>query len=434
MRKSVVLPAPLAPITPTMPPRGSEKLRSSISSRSPKPLRRCSASTTTSPRCVAVGMWICTWSSLTLRSWATSASKFCRRAFCLRLAPARVLAHPLELGRDRALARLIGLLLLGQALLLLLEPRGVVALVGDAPAAVQLEDPAGDVVEEVAIVGHRDDRALVLGQVTLQPRDRLGVEVVRGLVEEQQVRLAQQQAAQRDAAALTAGQRRDVGVGRRQAQRVHRVLDVRVEVPGVGGIDARLQVGELLGGLVGVVGGQLVEAIQERARPGDAVLDVAAHVLGLVQRGLLLEQADRGARGQHRVAAELGVEPRHDAQDRGLARAVVAEHADLGAGQERERDVLEDRPVGREDLRQAVHLEDVLGSHAAPQGTQARTTGPGRRRLCDDARSCHVTSARAGEAAGGALAVAQHVAAVTDHGVAAGRRSSRRRASRHARR
>ena len=40
MRNSVVLPAPFGPITPTMPPGGSLKERSSISSRSPKPLLR----------------------------------------------------------------------------------------------------------------------------------------------------------------------------------------------------------------------------------------------------------------------------------------------------------------------------------------------------------------------------------------------------------
>ena len=35
MRKSVVLPAPLGPMTPTMPPGGRWKVRSSISRRSP---------------------------------------------------------------------------------------------------------------------------------------------------------------------------------------------------------------------------------------------------------------------------------------------------------------------------------------------------------------------------------------------------------------
>jgi hypothetical protein len=35
IRNSVVLPAPLGPMTPTMPPGGSLNVRSSISSRSP---------------------------------------------------------------------------------------------------------------------------------------------------------------------------------------------------------------------------------------------------------------------------------------------------------------------------------------------------------------------------------------------------------------
>ena len=74
-------------------------------------------------------------------------------------------------------------------------------------AAIELEDPARDVVEEVPVVGHRDDGAVVLLQVPLEPRDRLGVEVVRRLVEQQQIGLRQQQAAQRDPAALATGQR-----------------------------------------------------------------------------------------------------------------------------------------------------------------------------------------------------------------------------------
>ena len=164
IRNSVVLPAPLGPITPTIPPGGSEKVRSSISSWSPKPLRRFSASTTTSPRRVAGGMWIWTSSSLTLRSSATQRLVVLQARLLLGLAALGVLAHPLELGGDRALARLLGLLLLRQARLLLLEPGRVVALVGDAAAAVELEDPAGDVVEEVAIVGDGDDGALVLGR------------------------------------------------------------------------------------------------------------------------------------------------------------------------------------------------------------------------------------------------------------------------------
>ena len=142
----------------------------------------------------------------------------------LRASALRVRADPFELRGDRALAGLLGALFLGQARLLLLQPAGVVALVGDALAAVELEDPAGDVVEEVAVVGDRHDRALVLRQVLLQPGDRLGVEMVGGLVQQQQVRRAQQQPAQRHAPALAAGElarrRRPAGAGAARPSRI----------------------------------------------------------------------------------------------------------------------------------------------------------------------------------------------------------------------
>ena len=90
-------------------------------------------------------------------------------------------------------------------------------------------------------MGHGDDGAVVGREVLLEPEDRLGVEVVGGLVEEQQVGLLEQQLAQRDAAALTTGEHRDVGVRRRAAQGVHGLLELGVEVPGVGGVDGLLE-------------------------------------------------------------------------------------------------------------------------------------------------------------------------------------------------
>src|SRR4029078_6250851 len=92
-----------------------------------------------------------------------------------------------ELTVERARPGRPLLLLDSEAGLLLLEPRGVVALERDSPAAVELEDPACDVVEEVAVGGHRHGGALVALEMTLEPSDRLGVEVVRRLVEKQEV-------------------------------------------------------------------------------------------------------------------------------------------------------------------------------------------------------------------------------------------------------
>ncbi len=149
--------------------------------------------------------------------------------------------HPFELAGERALAGVRLLLLAGQPLELLLEPARVVAAERDAAAAVELEDPLRDVVQEVAVVGDGDDRARVLVEEPLQPLDRLGVEVVGRLVEQEQVGVLEQEPGEGDAAALAAGQRRDIRVVRRAAQGLHRDLDVAFHVPGVGGVDPVLE-------------------------------------------------------------------------------------------------------------------------------------------------------------------------------------------------
>src|SRR3712207_7872617 len=47
-----------------------------------------------------------------------------------------------------------------------------------------LQDPAGDVVEEVAVVGDDQHRAGIVAERPFQPGDALGVQVVGRLVEE----------------------------------------------------------------------------------------------------------------------------------------------------------------------------------------------------------------------------------------------------------
>src|SRR5690606_33525317 len=95
-----------------------------------------------------------------------------------------VLPRPLQLLLDRLLAGLLLRLLALEAVFLLHQPLGVVALPRDAAAAVELEDPLGGVVEEVAVMGHRHHGARVALQELLQPLHRLGVEVVGGLVQQ----------------------------------------------------------------------------------------------------------------------------------------------------------------------------------------------------------------------------------------------------------
>ncbi len=157
---------------------------------------------------------------------------------------------------EGALAGRFFAFLLLEALLLLLEPRGVIALVRNALAAVELEDPAGDVVEEVAVMGDDHHGARVFAQMLFEPGHGFGVEMVGRLVEQQQIGLGQQQPAERHAAPLAARQLVDPGVAGRAAQRVHGDLDLARQFPGAEMVDLFLQFGLLGDQLVHLVFGK----------------------------------------------------------------------------------------------------------------------------------------------------------------------------------
>jgi hypothetical protein len=235
--------------------------------------------------------------------------------------------------------------------------------VGLAP--VELEDPLGDVVQEVAVVGDRQDRARVALEVPLQPLDRLGVEVVGRLVEQQERRLLEQQLAQRHPAALTTGEGVDDRVGRRAAQRVHRLVQPAVEVPHVRRVELALQGAGLVVELVEVGVRvthrhvEVVEPLHLRLELADGLLDVLEDGPALGQRRLLLEHPDRGVGVDDGVAVVRVLEPRHDLQERRLARAVGPDDADLGAVQERQGDIVENDLVAM-GLAHVAQREHVL--------------------------------------------------------------------------
>ena len=153
------------------------------------------------------------------------------------------------------------------------------------------------------------------------------------------------------------------------AQRVHGDLDVALEVPRAGRVDLVLELGllgaELLEVGVGVAPHRqhLVVPLEQGLGLADAVHDVAEHVLRRVERGLLREEADREPGREAGLAGEAVVVARHDAQQRRLARAVGAQHADLGPRVEGEADVREHLAVGRVEAAELVGREDELRRH-----------------------------------------------------------------------
>ena len=273
-------------------------------------------------------------------------------------------AHPLQLALQCFAALALLLLLHGQAGGLLLEPGAVVALPGNALAAVEFEDPARHVVEEVAVVGDGDDGAFVLLEVLLQPVDALGVEVVGRLVEQQDVGLLQEQAAEGHAAAFAAAEvgHQLVLVG--TAEGVHGAFQLGVEVPSVVGFqqlrelslagDELVEVGIGLG--EGVV--HLVVLLQQ---VDDLLHGLLHHLLdgfGVVELGLLLEVAHAVAGGEDHLALVVLVDAGDDLHQARLAAAVEANDAYLGSVEEAQVDVFQNLAAGRYELAHAHHRED----------------------------------------------------------------------------
>ena len=215
----------------------------------------------------------------------------------------------------------------------------------------------------------RDDGAGVAVEELLEPRDRFRVEMVGRLVQQQHVRFRQQQPAECDAAALAAGQLRDVGVPFGQPQRIGRHLELAIDFPAVRRVDLVLQFALLLEQrrhLVvverfGETIADLVEALHERERSRDAFLDEFADGLGRVEFRLLRQVTDLDAGLRPGLALDLGVDAGHDPQQGRLAGAVQAEHADLRAGEKAQGDVAQDVPLRWHDLPDLVHRIYVLG-------------------------------------------------------------------------
>ena len=241
-------------------------------------------------------------------------------------------------------------------------------------------------------MGDDEDRARIGAQMPLEPVDGLGVEMVGRLVEQEEVGLLEQEAAKRDAAALAARKRRHLRVVGRAAERVHRLLDLAVEIPQALGLDLVLKPGHLVGGLVGIVHRELVVAVEDRLLVLDAEHRIALHVELGVELRLLRQVSDPGAFGDEALADELRVEARHDAQQRRLARAVDAEHADLGVRVERQVDVLEHLLAARPGLAEALHMIDELArghAIAIPDCSEiGRLPSRGPRRAIPARRPC----------------------------------------------
>ena len=256
---------------------------------------------------------------------------------------------------------------------LLLAPRVPRALEELAAAALELEHGRADGLEEPAVVGHEDDGGVDRLEALLEPLERLHVEVVGRLVEQQQVGVAGQRAGQRSAGELAARERaqRAVEVGDLEAEAADHaeralapVVAAGVLEPGLGA--PVLVVGLLVAGAVGHLLLELGQPLLDRDQVGAAGQHVVAQGQVAVARRALVVQGDAGVLLEDELAAvDPGLAGEH-AQQRGLARAVAPGQGHALAALELERDPAHERVprhvLGEVGCDQYGHRQTTLGA------------------------------------------------------------------------
>ena len=145
-------------------------------------------------------------------------------------------------------------------------------------------------------MGDQDEGARVVGEEAFEPLHRVDVEVVGGLVEQQEVGVGEQRARQRDARELAAGQRQEVAVEHLVGQA--EALDDAAQAAAVGVASRRLETAlQLLIRLHRVA--QLGTVLGE---PGEALLGGAQRLLELRRPRRTLPGGSR-ARGRSRSSS-----------------------------------------------------------------------------------------------------------------------------------
>ena len=201
---------------------------------------------------------------------------------------------------------------------------------------VHFDHAVDDAIEEVSVVGHQHQRHLAADQPVLDPVDHLGIEVIGGFVEQQQVRAAEQQLGQRHAATFTPRQvcapRVRIDETQPVDRRQHLVLDVvpavRLELL----LETSLATHELVE-MIGIGGRRhlLVDRIERGLNAAVICQRLADRVADRrlrIENRLLIQHADRQP-ATHGTVAGIGLlGPGKDPHQGRLARAVPSDQRD----------------------------------------------------------------------------------------------------------
>src|SRR5690606_6762826 len=186
-----------------------------------------------------------------------------------------------------------------------------------------------DRVEEVPIVTDDEQRAVVVDKTVFQRLERLDIEIVRRLVEDEQIRRTREELREDHSIALAARERRNPR--HRLLRREQEVREVSDDV------------------LLPAVDRDVIAALADDVHHRLGFVDLAAK---------LIEVRDLEVRAElHAAFVRLELADEY-AQQRGLADAVVADDADALAAHDPKREIVE-QLLAAERMRHVARLDDL---------------------------------------------------------------------------
>ena len=233
----------------------------------------------------------------------------------------RLTTHPFQLRAIQVVGTCHLCPAVVDALLTLLQVVGIVAAIGIDGVVVQFQNHRAHTIQEETVVRHHQQRTVATRQKALQPFYHLQIQMVRRLVEYQQVRLRQQHVSQRHTLLLTT------------AQLSHRLTEV-----------AYLQLCQHLLRLQHL----LWIALMVKAR--------IQHRLLRVELRRLLQHTHLQVVAKHDASTVVTLFAREYRQQRRLTRSVLGYQSHLLAFANREADVVE-QLQGAERFRQMLYVK-----------------------------------------------------------------------------
>ena len=260
---------------------------------------------------------------------------------------------------------------------------GVVAEVTAGDAAFGGHDLVADPIQEGAVVTDHDKGRALFHQVALQPLDRLHIQVVGRLIQQQQVRVLQQDFSQGDAHLPAAGVVPDQVLCplRRETDRRQQLVDAGIQLIAVKRFKPALELAEFLDELIQMirilgcfVGGHrllhLPLAVQHRGGFPEGLKQLLANAAFGIDVEFLLQKGNpRIALAHHLSAAGLLLSS-DQSQLGGFAGTVHAHQADAITGFHFPGDVAQHLP-GRIDLADVFESQHRPGALSSPSSLPA---------------------------------------------------------------